>query len=125
MKKLLPWLLLTGLLAVSLWNGAALTGHTARWQDQIANLAPLLEREDWTALSEGLQSGYQDWSAHKTYLRMVTEHDILEETESLYRRSLAFAGAREAKELRAELAELKVQLGQLAEREGFRLGNIL
>lgn len=125
MKKLLPWLLLAGLLAVSLWNNAAMTHRTARWQDQLTSLAPLLEREDWPALSRALQSSYRDWSAHQTYLRMVTEHALLEDAESLYRRSLAFAAARDAQELRAELAELAVRLRLLAEREGFHLGNIL
>lgn len=125
MKKLLPWLLLTGLFALSLWNGAALSAHTARWRDQLACLDPLLEQEDWPALSARLQSGYRDWSGHRTYLRTVAEHDLLEEVEAGYRRGLAFAAARESKELRAELAELSAQLEQLAEREGFRLGNIL
>lgn len=125
MKKSLPWLLLLAIVLACLWNGNRISRCTARWQGQLAGLEDLLEREDWPAIETLLRESCADWSAHRLYLHIVTEHDAVDDAEAMYRRCLAFAAAREPKELRAEAADLRDQLRLLAETERFSLGNIL
>ena len=125
LKKTLPWALLTGLLALCLWNANLMSARTALWQGQLERLEPLVEREDWPAIESLLAESYADWSAWQLYLHVVTEHDAVDDAEAMYRRCMAFAAAQEPKELRAEGADLQDQLRLLAEMERFRLGNIL
>ena len=99
MKKWIPPAVLAAILALSLWNAAA--------------------------MEHLLADSYQDWSAWQTYLHIVTEHDAVDDAESMYRRCMAFAAAREPSELRAETADLRDQLRLLAEMERRSWRNIL
>lgn len=125
MKKLIPAAVLAAILALSLWNGAAMAADTARWRAQLEQVNTLIDTESWSAIEQLLAESYADWSARQTYLHIVTEHDAVDDAESMYRRCMAFAAAREPSELRAETADLRDQLRLLAEMEQFSLGNIL
>ena len=125
MKKLIPAAVLAAILALSLWNGAAMAADTARWQAHLEQVNALIDAESWPAIQQLLAESYADWSARQTYLHIVTEHDAVDDAESMFRRCMAFAAAREPSELRAETADLRDQLRLLAEMEQFSLGNIL
>ena len=118
MKKgfLLPAAALGAILAFCLWNSAAMAAHAARWQGQLDQADRLAQAEDW---------GYADWTARQTYLHVVTNHDAVDGAEAMYHRALAFAESREGSELRAELADLRVQLRELAEMEELSWRNVL
>lgn len=125
MKKWIPPAVLAAILALSLWNAAAMEACVARWRDQLQQADALVDAEDWPALEHLLADSYQDWSAWQTYLHIVTEHDAVDDAESMYRRCMAFAAAREPSELRAETADLRDQLRLLAEMERLNWRNIL
>lgn len=125
MKKALPWALLLTILALCVWNGRLMSARTARWQSQLGRLEPLLAQEDWPAVETLLRDSYEDWLSRQLYLHIVTEHDAVDDAEAMYRRCLAFAAAREPRELRAEAADLMDQLRLLGEMERFSLGNVL
>ncbi len=90
--------------------------------EQLAGLAPLLRE---IAATAELVDSYKDWSAHQTYLHIVSEHEAVDDAETMYRRAMAFAAAREPNEFRAELSDLRDQLRLVAERERFTIKNIL
>ena len=126
MRKLLPPLLVLGvLLAFALWNSAAMEARTGRWRDQLRQAEALALTGDWAAAEAALAESYADWSGSQTYLHIVTEHDAVDDAEAMYRRSMAFAAAREDSEFRAELADLTDQLRLLAEMETGSIRNIL
>lgn len=125
MKKWIPPAVLAAILALSLWNATAMEACVARWRDQLQQADALVDAEDWPALEHLLVDSYQDWSAWQTYLHIVTEHDAVDDAESMYRRCMAFAAAREPSELRAETADLRDQLRLLAEMERLSWRNIL
>ena len=56
---------------------------------------------------------------------IVSEHEAVDDAETMYRRAMAFAAAREPNEFRAELSDLRDQLRLVAERERFTIKNIL
>ena len=122
---LVPIVVLTAVFAFALGNGAAMESHTARWQSQLQQAAALAERGAWAEAEQALAASYADWSAHQTYLHIVMEHAAVDDAESMYRRSMAFAATEEISELRAEVADLIDQLRLLAEMEQFSVQNIL
>ena len=110
MKRCLPPLaVLAAILVLSLWNGRVMERRTSRWQ----------------AAEAALTDSYSDWSRSQTYLHIVTEHDAVDDAEAMYRRSQAFAAAREPSELQAELSDLRDQMRLLAEMEKCSIRNIL
>lgn len=127
MKKglLIPAALLGAILAFCLWNGAAMAGHTARWQTQLKEADRRVLLEDWEGAAAAIRGSYADWTECQTYLHCVTGHDAVDEAEAMYHRALAFAERKEDSELRAELADLRDQLRLLAEMEEFSLRNVL
>lgn len=65
------------------------------------------------AATAELVDSYKDWSAHQTYLHIVSEHEAVDDAETMYRRAMAFAAAREPNEFRAELSDLRINCGWL------------
>ena len=120
-----PLTVLAVILAFSLWNSAAITNHTQRWRDQLQQVEELATSENWQAAGSALSESYMDWSGRQVYLRIVSEHDAVDDAEAMYRRAMAFAIEQESSEFRAELADLQDQLRLLAEMERFSLKNVL
>lgn len=120
-----PLAVLAVILAFALWNSAAITGHTQRWRDQLQQAEELAAAENWQAAADALSESYEDWSGSQVYLHIVSEHDAVDDAEAMYRRSQAFAAAREPSELQAELSDLRDQMRLLAEMEKCSIRNIL
>lgn len=127
MKKgyLFPIAVLAAILAFALWNSRAMTAETDRWRSQLSRSDALAQAGDWSGAAAALSDSYADWSARQTYLHIVSEHDAVDDAESMYHRALAFAATQETSEFRAELSDLRDQLRLLAEMERFSIGNIL
>lgn len=127
MKKsiLFPLCILAGILAFSLWTGTLMQRHTLRWQTQLHTADALAQAETWPEAALALRESYQDWKSQRTWLHILSRHDLVDSAESMYCRAIAFASVRELSELRAELADLDSQLERLRETERFSLNNIL
>ena len=117
--------ILAAVLALCLWNGAAMTADTARWRDQLLHTDALAQSEDWAAAAEALAESYRDWAQSQAYLHIVARHDAVDDAEAMYRRAAAFAATRELTEFRAEIADLRDQLRLLAEMERLDIQNVL
>ncbi|MBE6964087.1 MAG: DUF4363 family protein [Ruminococcaceae bacterium] len=125
-KTLLPPLaVLLAMFAFALQNGRYMGAETDRWQTQLHKAEVFAWAEDWESAAETLQDSYRDWTSRQVYLHIVTEHDVVDDAESMYQRAMAFAAVQEDSEFRAELADLRTQLQLLAEMERFSLKNIL
>lgn len=127
MKKalLIPAAVLAAILTFCVWNSAAMAGHTARWQDQLAEADRLAQSGRWEEAAAAVRASYADWTKRQTYLHIVTGHDEVDNAEAMYHRALAFAESEEDSEFRAEAADLRDQLRLLAEMEEFSLRNVL
>ena len=111
-----PLAVLVVILAFALWNSAAITNHTQRWRDQLQQVEELAAAENWRSAADALAESYKDWSGSQVYLHIVSEHDAVDDAEAMYRRSQAFAAAREPSEFQAELSDLWDQMRLLAEK---------
>ena len=120
-----PLALLFAILAFSLWNSAAMAADTERWRDQLDQVEGFARAEDWSAAAEALGDSYRDWSRRQTSLHVVSQHEAVDDAEGMFRRAMAYAGAEEASDFRAEISDLRDQLRLLAEMERFSLRNIL
>ena len=121
----LPAAILAAILSFALWNGARMTGCTARWRDQLQQVDALAQAEAWTEALDALAESYEDWSERQTYLHIVAKHDSVDDAEAMYRRAMAFAATRELTEFRAELSDLRDQLRLLTEMERLDIENVL
>ena len=127
MKKayLPPLAVLAVILAFAVWNSLSMSEDTNRWRDQLQCADAQAQAGNWPAATAELVDSYKDWSAHQTYLHIVSEHDAVDDAEAMYRRAMAFADTRELSEFRAELSDLRDQLRLLAEMERLSLKNVL
>ena len=127
MKKSLavPLAVLGVILAFALWNSRCVTAETDHWREQLRQADILAQAGEWERAAAALSDSYGDWSARQTYLHIVAEHDAIDGAESMYRRAMAFAAAREPSELQAELSDLRDQMRLLAEMEKCSIRNIL
>lgn len=127
MKKdyLIPLAIFSAILGFALWNSTKIQKNTARWSEQLQQAVQLIPSENWAAIERTLQISYDSWHSAEPYLRIVLEHDPIDDTVAMYRRAFAFIQAQEPKELQAELADLQDQLGLLGETERLTLENIL
>lgn len=121
---LAPAAVLAAVLAFCLWNGAAMASRTARWQAPLEEADRLARAGDWEGAAAAIAESYGGWSGRQTWLHCVTGHEAVDSAEAMYRRALAFAGAEEESELRAELADLLEQLRRLAEMEELSMRNV-
>lgn len=122
---LFPVAILGIILSFSLWNSAAVSGETTRWQAQILSAQNLAQAENWSAAADALKRSYADWSGRQVWLHIVAEHDVLDNAEAMYHRAMAFAAEEDSAEFRSELSDLTAQLRLLAETELFSIKNIL
>lgn len=122
---LMPVLLLAAILAASALNCHATEENVSRWQEQLEVAEAEAAAENWSGTEAALSQSYDDWSSRQTYLHITAEHSVVDSADAMYRRCAAFASAEEPSELRAELTELKHQLGLLSEMERFSIKNIL
>lgn len=119
-----PAAVLAAVLAFCLWNGAAMAARTARWRAPLEEADHLAQAGDWDGAEAAIGESYDGWTRYQTWLHCVTGHEVVDGAEAMYRRALAFAGAGEESELRAELADLREQLRRLAEMEELSVRNV-
>ena len=120
-----PILLLSVMLALSLWNGSRITRDTERWRSQLEHVDTLAQAKQWPESIAALEDSHRDWQGRQTYLHIVTEHAVLDDAEAMYHRAAAFARERETAEFRAEIQHLRHQLTLMAEMERFSINNVL
>ena len=124
-STLAPAAMLAAILALSLWNSAAMTRHTQRWRSQLDRTEQFAAAGDWQSAADALSASYEDWSGRQVFLHIVSQHDAVDDAEAMYRRAMAFAAEDEASEFRAEVTDLRDQLRLLSEMERFSVKNIL
>ena len=127
MKKgyLIPAITLTCILTGTLWISSAVSSLTERWQTQLQAIDLLACQSDWTGAAAALSDSYADWKSHQTWMRIITQHDRINEAEAMYHRAMAFALTQEFSEFRTEIFDLQTQFRLLAETERFSTPNIL
>ena len=127
MKRALlpPLLVLAVLTAFSLWNIHRMATETDRWRSQLQAADVLARSGAWAETIDALWESYDDWSHSQTYLHIVSQHNVVDDAEAMYRRAIAFAETEEITELRAELSDLRDQLRLLSEMEALSIRNIL
>lgn len=127
MKKgyVLPCGLLFFLLLTAIWSGHLIGIKVDVWCVQIRTAGQLAQQENWAAAEDTLEKSHADWSAHQIWLRITVRHDMVDDAEELYRRSMSFAKTQESDEFQAEIAGLLTKLTLLAEAERLSLQNVL
>lgn len=120
-----PLLLLTVLLALSLWSSSRITRDTERWRDQLAQAEALVRDQAWPEALAALEDSYRDWQRPQIFLHIVMEHDVLDDAEAMYHRAAAFARTEETSEFQAETEHLRHQLKLMAEMARFSIKNVL
>lgn len=126
MKALLPpCLLLTVILALSLWNSSAISADTERWRTELAQADAQAAAGDWAAAGKSLAVGYADWDTRQTFFHIVVRHEEVDGAEAMYHRAEAFLKTEELSEFQAELADLRNQLRLLSEMERLSIKNVL
>lgn len=120
-----PAALLLALLALCLWNSRVMTAQTNTLDNQLRQVETQAESARWPAAKAALADSYADWSAHQTYLHIVTAHATVDDAEAMYRRAAAYAEAEALAEFRVVLADLRHQLRLLSEMERFSIKNVL
>ena len=126
MKRFFPPLaVLAAILALSLWNARVMERQTSRLRTQLLHSPTLAAAEDWQGAETALSDSYEAWTSRQTYPHIVTEHDVVDDAEAMYRRAQAFAAVREAAEFQAEVTDLRDQLRLLSEMEACSIRNIL
>lgn len=116
MKKalLVPIAILTAILVLSLWNGAAMESRTSRWRDQIHRAGVMADAGDWLEAETALAKSYTDWSTCQTYLHIVMEHDAVDDAEAMYRRQWPLPLRKNPANSEPEIADLSAQLRLLS-----------
>ena len=120
-----PILLLAGLLTFCLWTGQRVGADAERWRAPLAQSSEAALLGDWDAAEDLLSASYEDWQSRQLFLHIVVQHEVVEDSEAMYRRAKAFLDGRETEEYRAELADLIHQLLALQEQEELSWGNVL
>jgi len=121
----IPAAILSVLLALSLWNAAALRRDIEPWRDALSEAAEASARGDWDAAARTVGTVRGAWEARHPYYHLVTAHDELDAADTLFAQAESYAAAREGAEFRAALAQLRAQLRVVAEMQALTLKNIL
>lgn len=122
---LLPCCVLLGLWSAALWNAACVERSVQHWNAQLQAVSAAAQEERWEDASDALAQTCADWSQRQIWLRIVSVHDTLDETQALLSAARTHLYAQEQNELRDDLAALAAQLTLLHERERLSLENIL
>lgn len=117
--------LLLLILALSFWNASAVTRMTDRWRDQITQATTLAKENRWEEAAEAIKKSHRDWSSRQQYLHVILKHDVIEEAQMMYHRTIAFAQTKADAEFLAEAESLSALLKILAETEQFSLNNLM
>ena len=113
------------ILAFSLWSGNYVAERTETWSRQLADADASVQQERWKEAGEQLRLTYADWGTSQPFLHTIMEHDELDEAESLFATVFAACDEQDPPDFHAAIAQLKTQLGLLAETQAISIQNIL
>lgn len=119
MKRFLwvPCLVLAGLLALCLLNGAYIGRCTRGWAAQTEQASGLAQQQRWDEAARELDALRRDWQQRQGYLRLVLHRDSVDEVHTALLRCLTLCALRQEDEFFLELSELRSDLLQLPELE--------
>ena len=126
MKALiLPLLILTAMLILSLLGGSMIRQSVQQWQDVLALSDALAEQEQWDDAADALTRAHHGFLEKRNLLHIIVEHDLLDDAELLFSAAFAAQDARDVPDFHAALAQLIMTLHHLAEAQELTLANIL
>ncbi len=126
MKALtIPTLILVLLFTLSLGSAAAVKAQTEACLRPLSSLDELAQVENWHMTTEHLQQSYQIWQQNQFFFHTIMEHQELDETESLFASAFAACKEEDEPDFHMTLAQLKISLQHLSEKQQISLGNIL
>lgn len=121
----LPAAALSLLLALSLWNAAAVRDAVDPWCAALARAREAASDEAWEDAERLFRDTERAWGKKSGFYHTAIEHDELDDAEELFARAGAALEARDAAAFAGELDALIVQLRIIAEMQGLSLENIL
>ena len=121
----IPVFVLLLILIFSLFNSVALSRRCEDWTAQLEAADTAAQQEDWASARQKLESAYDDWKQHQTWLHIVIEHKEIDTAESLLQRCRVLGQEEDSVEFRSTLADLCSQIRLLNEMERVSIKNIL
>jgi thioredoxin-like negative regulator of GroEL len=122
---LIPAVLLTVVLGLSLLNSVYLSNQCDAWTSQLQKAEQAAAAEDWAAAAEHLDEFRASWDKRQTYLHILIVHEELDNAQSLLERCSVLAQEADSVEFRGGIAELISQLRLLNEMEKLSIKNVL
>ena len=117
--------LCAAMFTAALLNSSLISSQTDQWLHDLSKAEQAVDAEEWDDAIKQISESYASWSARQPYLHIVTNHNILDQTEELFHQLLALCDEMDAAEARLHLAALRTQISLLAETEKLAITNIL
>ncbi len=113
------------LLALSLWNAAAVADEIDGWCAMADAARTAAEDGDLAAAEASMAALEKSWQARRAYYHSILEHDELDDAEECFVRATNALRGGERGDFLAETAALAAQLRVIAEMQSLRIENIL
>ncbi len=120
----IPAAVLAVVLSLILLSGGCLARLGNGWAEAAEALSAAALTGDMVQARRSLSLLEQRWQRHSLYLELVLSHTSLDEVDVLLHRAQAQCAAGDDTGLAATAAELTASLGQLAQSQQVRWGNI-
>lgn len=120
----IPAAVLAVVLSLILLSGGCLASLGDGWAEAAEALSAAALTGDMVQARRSLSLLEQRWQRHSLYLELVLSHTSLDEVDVLLHRAQAQCAAGDDTGLAATAAELTASLGQLAQSQQVRWGNI-
>lgn len=120
----IPAAVLAVVLSLILLSGGCLARLGNGWAEAAEALSAAALTGDMVQARQSLSLLEQRWQRHSLYLELVLSHTSLDEVDVLLHRAQAQCAAGDDTGLAATAAELTASLGQLAQSQQVRWGNI-
>lgn len=120
----IPTAVLAVVLSLILLSGGYLARLGDGWTEAAEALSAAALAGDMAQARQSLSTLEHRWQQHSLYLELVLSHTSLDEVDVLLHRAQAQCAAGDDTGLAATAAELTASLGQLAESQQVRWGNI-
>ncbi|MBE6971691.1 MAG: DUF4363 family protein [Ruminococcaceae bacterium] len=121
----IPFFIMLSLLLLALVNSICLSRCCNDWLSALESADTAARQDDWESARQQLAVLYDDWEGVQTWLHITIEHEALNTTQSLFRRTLVLGEEEDSVEFRAHLADLHSQMQLLAELERISIKNVL
>ena len=121
----LPCAVLVVIVSLCVGNAVWQNSKCQEWTRDLAAIDTLAANGQWDNAAQALSALYEDWQAAHTWMHITTEHDELNEAESLFCRSLVLSELRDTEDFRVHIAELSSAIQLLREMSQLRIENVL